>query len=241
MRVLITGSTSGIGHELAQQYLEANNHVVCCGRNTQVLEQLQDNYPDQVEACCFETDNYQQVQDQLKNTGPFDLVILNAGTCEYLDMPRFDAQSFTRVINTNVIGIANCLEALIPQIKQNGRLALVGSSASYLPLPRAEAYGTSKAATEYLAKTLSISLTSFGIKVTYIAPGFVKTPLTDRNDFPMPMRIDAAAAASRIIKGLKQGKSEIHFPRRFTGLLKAIGLMPFALQRQLIHRLVARH
>lgn len=241
MRLLITGSTSGIGQQLARQYLKHGDHVTCCGRNTQALEELTDSYPDQVDTCCFEIDNYQQVQDKLKNTGPFDLVILNAGTCEYLDMPRFDAQAFARVINTNVLGIANCLEALTPKIKRGGRLALVGSSASYLPLPRAEAYGTSKAATEYLTKTLSISLASFDIKVTYIAPGFVETPLTDRNDFPMPMRIDAKTAASRIIKGLNQEKSEIHFPRRFTGFLKAIGMLPFVLQRQLIQRLVARH
>ncbi len=239
MNILITGSTSGIGKELALSYLRQGHHVVCCGRNSQALEKLQKNYPNQARTRCFDLQDYEATQQQLSTIHELDLAILNAGTCEYIDMPLFDAKAFQRVLSTNVIGVANCLEALIPNIKKGGRLAFVGSSASYVALPRAEAYGASKAAIVYLAQTLAMTLKPQGINVSYIAPGFVKTPLSDQNDFPMPMRIDAADAASRIIDGLAKGKDEIHFPKRFTGLLKLIGSLPTACQKRLISALVA--
>lgn len=241
MNLLITGATSGIGQQLAEHYLQQQHKVTCCGRNQQALDQLRDKYNGQVVTRCFDITDYQQTQQQLADSDGFDLVILNAGTCEYLDMPHFDAQSFHRVFATNVAGVANCLEVLIPKINKGGRLALVGSSASYLPLPRAEAYGASKAAIEYLAKTLAITLKPHHIKVSLVCPGFVKTPLTDQNDFPMPARIDTKTAANYIIRGLAKGKTEIHFPRRFTGLLKILGNLPFALQRPLIAAMVSRN
>lgn len=241
MKIMITGATSGIGAALTQHYLEQGHHVLCCGRNAEALAKLEQQYPAQVQTRRFDITDLKETQEQLGSSGAFDVAILNAGTCEYLDMPNFDASAFKRVVDTNLTGVANCLEMVIPQIKSGGRLALVGSSASYLPLPRAEAYGASKAAIEYLAKTLAITLKPLNIGVTYIAPGFVKTPLTDRNDFPMPMRVDTQTAAQRIVRGLKQGKAEVHFPRRFTGLLKVIGSLPFCLQRRLISRLVTRH
>ncbi|EGG99621.1 Oxidoreductase2C short-chain dehydrogenase/reductase family [gamma proteobacterium IMCC2047] len=241
MNILITGATSGIGKQLAEKYLAQHNQVICCGRNEEALQKLRNKYGKQVTTYCFDITDYEAVQLQLAEIHDLDLAILNAGTCEYLDMPEFDARSYQRVLTTNVQGVANCLEAVIPKIKPNGRLALVGSSASYLPLPRAEAYGASKAAIEYLAKTLMITLKPYDIQVSLLCPGFVKTPLTDQNDFPMPMRINADKAAVYIISGLAKGKAEIHFPRRFTGILKLLGKLPFSLQRPIISGLVSRH
>lgn len=238
MNILITGSTSGIGEKLAICYLQQGHHVVCCGRNKKVLEELKQRYPKQASTLCFDIGDYQKTLEKLSTIDGLDMAILNAGTCEYIDIPKFDAQAFQRVLNTNVIGVANCIEALIPKMKRGSRLALMGSCASYVPLPRAEAYGASKAAIEYLAKTLAMTLKPLAIKVTYVAPGFVKTPLTDKNDFPMPMRIDAADAALRIIGGLAKGKSEIHFPMRFTGVLKMIRALPTICQQWLISSLV---
>lgn len=238
MNILITGSTSGIGQKLAISYLQQGHHVVCCGRNEQALEELQLSYPQLATVLCFDIQDYQDIQQKISTIDKLDLAILNAGTCEYIDMPHFDAQAFQRVLNTNVLGVANCLEALIPKMNKGSRLALTGSSSSFVPLPRAEAYGASKAAIRYLARTLTMTLKPLGISVSHIAPGFVKTPLTDQNDFPMPMRIEADDAASRIIDGLAKGKSDIHFPRRFTGLLKLIASLPMGCQQWLITKLV---
>ena len=145
---------------------------------------------------------------------------------------------FERVLRTNCIGIANCLQLLIPKVKPGGIIGLMGSSSSYLPLPRAEAYGASKAAIEYLSRTLQISLKSSDIHVSYIAPGFVETPLTDKNDFPMPMRVDVKFASERIRAGLAARKQEIHFPSRFTSILKLISILPNRVQQFLIARVL---
>jgi NAD(P)-dependent dehydrogenase (short-subunit alcohol dehydrogenase family) len=240
MNILITGTTSGIGRKLAQDYPREGHTVYCCGRNVAVLSKLTASFGARATSLHFDVADLNDCKQALAAVSDLDVVILNAGTCEYIDAKNFDAQSFERVIRINLIGIANCLEALIPKLRAGSTLSLMGSSSSYLPLPRAEAYGASKAATEYLAKTLALTLKNEGIHVSYIAPGFVETPLTDLNDFPMPMRVDVEYASRHIRKGIAKGKSEIHFPRLFTGMLKSLSLLPFAMQRLLLARMITQ-
>lgn len=238
MKILITGSSSGIGNQLAKNYLAAGHIVYCCGRNGQALEKLQRSYPETANVLVFDVSDYATCETALQNLPDLDLAILNAGTCEYIDVNRFDACRFKRVFETNVDGIANCLEFILPKLNTGSTLALMGSSSSFLPLPRAEAYGASKAAIEYLANTLSISLLSQGVHVSYIAPGFVDTPLTERNDFPMPMRVGVEQAAQAIQSGIARRKRLIHFPRLFTGMLRILALLPMAVQLRLIRHAV---
>ena len=237
MNVLITGATSGIGEQLALDYLRGGHDVFCCGRKISALSELGENYPDSAHLLSFDVGDLAETTETLQNIPQLDLVILNAGTCEYVDARKFDAELFARVIKTNLIGTANCLQTLIPKIKDKGALALMGSSSSFLPLPRAEAYGASKAALDYLARTLQISLGH--INVSYIAPGFVETPLTNQNNFPMPMRVTVEFASKNIRKGIDQSKREIHFPQKFTFALKMIGLMPKSVQQFLIKKALA--
>ena len=240
MNILITGTTSGIGHKLAQDYLREGHTVYCCGRNDAVLSKLTASFGERATSLHFDVADLNDCKQALAAVSDLDVVILNAGTCEYIDAKIFDAQSFERVIRINLIGIANCLEALIPKLRAGSTLSLMGSSSSYLPLPRAEAYGASKAASEYLAKTLALTLKNEGIHVSYIAPGFVETPLTDLNDFPMPMRVVVEYASRCIRKGIATGKSEIRFPKLFTGMLKALSLLPFAIKRLLLARMITQ-
>lgn len=241
MNVLITGSSSGIGLQLARDYLSQGATVYCCGRNKAAIQILVDDYPSQAHAVIFDIQSLEDCRQALEAIEALDLVILNAGTCEYVDAANFDATLFERVIRINLIGMANCLECLIPRVNAGGQLALMGSSSSYLPLPRAEAYGASKAAVEYLAKTLAISLQRKHISVSYIAPGFVETPLTNLNDFPMPMRVTVEFASRKIRQGLAKHRSEIHFPVVFTLLLKTLSLMPNRLQRFLLTKTLTSH
>jgi short-subunit dehydrogenase len=114
----------------------------------------------------------------------------------------------------------------------------VGSSAAYLPLSRAEAYGASKAAIEYMIRTLRIDLYQEQIDVSLVCPGFVKTPLTDRNDFSMPFRLSVEDASRRIRRGIEKRQLEIHFPKRFTYILKALSLLPESLWLRIAQRMV---
>ena len=236
--VLITGASSGIGLQLAHHYLRQGWQVIACGRNEHALQTITGAI-----ALAFDVSDYQQVIQAKATVAKvldekqlsLDLVILNAGTCEYIDDAHaFDGQLFARVIQTNLIAAGYCLDAFLPLMVAGSRVALMSSSATYLPFPRAEAYGASKAGVSYLASSLSVDLAASGIGVSVICPGFVKTPLTDKNDFVMPMRVDAETAAATIAKGLAAGRREIHFPRRFTYLLKLASLLPASLLEKML-------
>jgi len=113
-------------------------------------------------------------------------------------------------------------------LRQSPAPQLVGmsSTVAYRGLPRSEAYGASKAAIKNLFESLQVDLAPEGISVSVVCPGFVRTPLTDRNDFPMPFRIEAEDAARRIVDGIEARKPEIHFPKRFSLLFKCLTLLP---------------
>ncbi|MCE2573135.1 SDR family NAD(P)-dependent oxidoreductase [Motilimonas eburnea] len=226
-QVLITGATSGIGRQLALDYIKQGWIVWACGRNQAALTELKQAAGEHLHPLCFDINDVAQIGQAARKITALDLAILNAGTCEYIDdAKQFDGALFERVMQTNVISLGYCLQHFLPLIKRGGKLALMGSSASYLALPRAEAYGASKAAVSYLARTLAIDLKPSGIAVSLINPGFVNTPLTAKNDFPMPMSIDVAQASAAIMAGLAKDRFDVHFPKKFTFILKTLAMLP---------------
>lgn len=235
--IWLTGASSGIGEALVKPLAEQCQQLIISARNHGALERIR-KATGLHNILCLPmdiTDNWsvhQAANEIIHRYGRLDTLIANAGTCEYVDVNQFDAQLFQRVINTNLIGLANCVEAALPLLKQSQRGYLVGmsSSVAWLPLSRAQAYGASKAATTHFLEAMKIDLAPQHIDVSVIAPGFVKTPLTDKNDFPMPMRISADEAAEEIIHGLRRRHWEIHFPRKFTFIMKLIASLPAALR-----------
>ena len=140
----------------------------------------------------------------------------------------------------NYMGVINCLQATVPAyIKQGkGHIAVVSSVAGYQGLPNASAYGSSKAALINMCEALQPELAAAGIKLQLVNPGFVRTPLTDLNKFPMPFLMEVEDAANRIIRGLRGNSFEISFPRRFTWLLKTLKLLPYAVYLRLTKKLI---
>ncbi|MEQ9722699.1 SDR family NAD(P)-dependent oxidoreductase [Yersinia alsatica] len=234
--VVITGASSGIGQQLALDYAAEGWQVTACGRDEARLIALGVHHPTIVSRR-FDITDLSATRKALAQC-PADLVILCAGTCEYLDNGVVEAERGARVLNTNFLGPINCLDALLPQLSSGSRIALVGSTAGLLPMPRAEAYGASKAALAYFARSLAVDLAKHDISVSLILPGFVVTPLTDRNDFAMPMIITPKQASHYIRRGLAQGAAEIAFPPLFAMLLRLAALLPQTTQRWLAKRLV---
>ena len=237
-RVLITGASSGIGRQLALDYRRAGWQVWGCGRDEGRLQALADAG---ITPLQFDARDSAAMARVAAGLPALDLVILNAGNCEYMDVAEgFDGALFARVIETNLIATGHALAAFLPRLAPGSRLAIVSSSVSWLPLPRAEAYGASKAALDYLADTLRLDLATRGIGVSLIRPGFVSTPLTAKNDFPMPCLVTVEAASRAIMSGLAAGRHQIHFPRRFIWLLRLFGALPTGLWLRLGRTLTSK-
>lgn len=246
--IWLTGASSGIGAALVQPLAKQCQQLIISARDLKALESVrrQSGYDNILCLAMDITDNHSvhlAADEILRRFERLDTLIANAGICEYINVADFDAQAFKRVINTNITGLANCVEAALPLLRksQRGYLTAMSSSVAWLPLPRAQAYGASKAATNYFLECMKIDLAAEYIDVSAICPGFVKTPLTDKNDFPMPMRISAEQAAEKIILGIKQRQWEIRFPALFTAVLKTLSLLPVGLRSHITGSLSRPH
>jgi NAD(P)-dependent dehydrogenase (short-subunit alcohol dehydrogenase family) len=234
--VLITGASSGIGAGLARSYADDGYHVIACGRDPARLEALHQHSPN-VTVRLFDMTDRDACRQAL--TGCYaDVVILCAGTCEYLNHGDVDAALVERVMNTNYLGPVNCLAALQLQLAAGNRVVLVSSMAHWLHFPRAEAYGASKAAITWFAETLRLDWEPKGIGVTVVSPGFVDTPLTQKNDFAMPGRVSVDDAVKAIRSGLAKEKNHIAFPGSFGLILRLLSALPAFIQNALLRRMV---
>jgi short-subunit dehydrogenase len=155
---------------------------------------------------------------------------------------KFDTTLFDAAMTTNYLGVVNCLSGLLPRMfqRRRGHVAWIASVAGFVGLPKASAYGPSKAALINLAESLKVDLELRGVTVSVVNPGFVETPLTAQNDFSMPFLMQAPEAARLTIEGLKRRRFEISYPRRFVLIMKLARLMPYGLFFRLIKRTVLK-
>ena len=156
-----------------------------------------------------------------------------------VDPQKFDADVFRQHLDVNVMGTVNCIEAVLPSMLElgHGRIAIVASVTGFAALPRAEAYGATKAFLISMADSLRADLAGTSVEVTVVNPGYVKTPLTAQNEFEMPFLIEPEEMARAIADGLEAGKPEISFPVRMALVMKLLGSLPGALSRRYTARL----
>ena len=228
--ILITGATSGIGKALAIHAAKEGYRVIACGRNKDALDELSSN--SNIDACQFDVTDLEDARRALSAV-KFDIAVLNAGTCEYVDIDNFEPDMFRRVFEPNFFGVVNCVDALLPKLQQGDKLVIVDSMARLLPFTKSQAYGASKAALHYFTKSLEVDLHHKGIKVQAVSPGFIETPLTDKNDFEMPMKISAEEAAQSMLAGIENDKQTVFFPRIFGFILRFMHILPTMLQKRI--------
>jgi len=249
MIIWITGASSGIGAEVARQYVAAGHTVCLSARNATALENLAADWASQPGAAhVFPLD----VTDPEASTGVYadicgsvgvpDLVILNAGTHKENPVAEFDRHAYQRIMNINYMGVVNCMQAVVPACieRRAGHIAVVSSVAGYRGLPNASAYGASKAALINMCEALQPELANYDVRLRLINPGFVRTPLTDLNDFHMPFLMEVEDAAQAMIARLEGRHFEITFPRRFTWILKCLRMLPYSLYLGLTRKLVKK-
>ena len=245
--IWITGASSGIGKALTVDLSKLNCKVYITARSEEKLNNIvKQCHNHNVTALAGDLTDKQanlKICDAiLKESGRIDIAILNAGTCEYVDIDNFNSELFERLIRTNLISMVYGIEACLPLLYKSHHAQLIGmsSTAAYLGLPRSEAYGATKAAIRNMLAALRVSLYDKGVSASVICPGFVATELTAQNDFAMPAMISAEKASEYILKGISKKKQEIHFPRKFSLTLKFIGSLPNPLLTWILRKMVVR-
>lgn len=234
----ITGASSGIGRALALKMASEEWTVAATARSVASLETLADEskmlpgtiYPfaadvtDSSEICSI-------IERIETSCGAIDLAVLNAGTYVADTAKTTCGKNVTALMQLNFVGTVNCLHPLAKKMRSRGAgaIAVVSSLAGYVGLPGAAGYGASKAALINLTESLHPELSTYGIKLQVVNPGFVKTPLTDKNQFKMPFLMEVDDAADALYKGLKSNRFEITFPTRFSIIIKLLRYMPYKL------------
>ena len=241
--VWITGAGKGIGRALALRMASEGWLVAASARTARDLEDLAASATGSVHAFPLDVADVaatgrviSEIEDRL---GLIDVAILNAGTYIPTGVSPFSALAFRQQVDVNFMGTVNGLEHLVPRFvsRRRGHIAVMASVAGYRGLPTSAAYGATKAALINLCEALRIELEPHDVCVSVICPGFVKTPLTDRNQFPMPFLISAESAADHIVQGLSSRRFEIAFPPLFAAIMKTLRILPawayFAIARRL--------
>lgn len=232
--VWITGASSGIGRELALRIAEMGCTVAASARSVEKLAELEKLHPN-IKPFPLDVEDAaatQAVFTAIETAhGPVDLAILNAGIWQQMIVSDFSAARAKRSMSVNYFGVLHAMEPAMAAFVQRGRghLALVSSVAGYRGLMKGAAYCPTKAALNSLSEALYPHLLRKGVKLTVICPGYVKTPMTDVNTFPMPFIIPVEEAVRTIIDGLKREKYEIVFPWKMMLLMKTLRAIPHRL------------
>lgn len=244
-RIWLIGASSGIGYALAQALHARGAQVIVSARQHEALADFVAQHPDSTAAPLDVTDAQAvaATAQHLLAAGPLDVVCYCAGYYQPMRADALDLPVLLRHQAVNVGGALHTLAAVVPGLlaqAQAGRhphLSLVASVAGWRGLPQSVAYGPTKAALINLAETLFLDLRPHGIGVSVVNPGFVATPLTEKNTFSMPALLTPAQAAQAIVRGWERGAFDVHFPRRFTLWLRLLRLLPYRLYFALVHRM----
>ncbi len=239
--ILITGASSGIGKALAEKLAKRNN-LILIARNLEALEKIKsENATDGFKILTIRCDvskksDVEKAHSFIKeNSGFVDIAILNSGVSYRMKVEKFDSGLAEEIFGTNVFGIIYWVEQLIKDYIPNKKGTIVGISslADNRGYSGSSFYSASKAAASIYLEGLRIELKKYNIKVITVKPGFVKTPMTDKNRFPMPFLMQPDKAADYIIKGIEKGKRVFSFPLPMSVIVKILGLLPSAVYEYL--------
>ena len=241
--IWITGASSGIGKSLALKFANEGWQVAASARREDLLNQLSESnqnispFPLDVTS----RENCEEIFEKIKNKFEnIDICFFSTGTWDPKKEKEIDIDQMKKVMEVNFFGTLNCIKAVEMYFKEkkNGNISIVSSIAGYRGLPNSTGYGASKAALNNLAESLYFDFGRYNVRVSLISPGFIKTPMTDKNQFKMPFLKTPEFAAEKIYNGLINGSSfEIDFPKELTLILKFLKILPDGVYFKLIRKL----
>ncbi len=243
--IWITGASSGIGEASARKFAKEGWKVIISARRVELLEKLSTDenifsYPLDVTDSVKAKEVFKKI---IEDHGQVDLCVFSSGTYERKSEKELDVQNIRHVIEVNFLGVINCVSAVEKYYKDknNGHIAVVSSPVGYRGLPKSSGYTPSKAALNNFTQGIYFDFKKFNVKVSLITPGFIKTALTDKNEFKMPFLKSTDYAAEEIYNGLvKKNSFEIIFPLPIKIIYKLIQILPNKLYNYLISKSVNR-
>lgn len=235
-KIWIIGGSSGIGEAMAAAYAARGAVVVISGRNEEALAAALGRIGPGHFAASADVTDAKSLEDVADAHGPFDRVITTAAIYDPGPVGKADQKKAEAIFAVNLTGSFNVARVGQRALKPGGQLVLFGSAAAIFGLPNGQVYSATKAAIVNLAQSLRVELAP-QVDVRLVTPGFVRTPLTDQNDFPMPGLLEPDDAAKRILRGLDGKSFEIAFPRRLIWPLKLLGVLPHPLAFAITNRM----
>ena len=240
--IWITGASSGIGKALAIKFSKEGWNVAISARRENLLEEIAKSnnniYPFPLDVTNSEKCK-SIFESIIKKTGEINISVFCAGIHDPKSEKKLNIEKIREIMEVNFFGTVNSINAIYDYYKEkkSGQISIVSSVAGYRGLPAAGAYCASKSALSSFAESLYFDLKRFNVRVSLVNPGFIKTPMTDQNDFPMPMMKSAEFAAEQMFKGLTQKKAfEIHFPVAFTSMMKVLKVIPNGLYFKIVEK-----
>ena len=244
-KIWITGASSGIGKAVAEKFAAEGWKVAVSARRKELLQELATN--ENIVSFPLDVTDQNQINTVFKNIisefGNLDLCLFSSGTYEPKDEKNIDPEKIKNVIKVNFLGVVDCVKSVEEYFKNrnSGHISIVSSIAGYRGLPNSSGYGPSKAALTNFCESIYFDFKKFGVRVSVISPGFIKTSLTEKNEFPMPFLKTVDYAADKIFNGLVKSNSfEIHFPKGLTLTLKFLRILPIKVYLFLVDKLVKR-
>jgi len=244
-RVWVIGASSGIGEACVRALFQKGARVALSSRRVDRLKAIAQGYPKEdhlilpvdVMREADVQDAYQKIE---KEWSGVDLLLFVSGIYIPMRADTFNMANAQKTVDSNILGPMRAVATVLPAMlnRSSGHIAIVGSVAGYSGLPKALAYGPTKAAMINFCETLFYDLQPKGIGVHMISPGFVETEATAQNDFEMPALISATTAANEILDGIARGEFDIHFPKRFSGFLKFLRLLPYPIYFWILRKFV---
>ena len=240
--IWITGASSGIGKAVAIKFAENGWIVAASARRENLLNELKETNKNihpfpldvtDIDKCKLVATN---IINQFNN---IDICLFGTGMHDPKSEKKFNLEKIREIMEVNYFGAMNSINSIYDYFseKKNGQISIISSVAGYRGLPAAGAYCASKAALTSFAESLNFDMRMKNVRVSLVSPGFIKTPMTDQNDFPMPMIKSPEFAANEIYKGLAEKKSfEIHFPKAFTYFLKFLQMLPSSIYFKLVSK-----
>ena len=240
MKILITGASSGLGAELARQYASPQNELILLARREDKLFKLRSELFEKcqsIDIIVADVTDFKTLQEKMKPIQNLDIVILNAGISLGHSDEIPTIAEFKNLYDVNVLSNHAILEILLPKFKeqQSGKIVFISSLASLISMPSSKVYSSSKRALNAYAEGIRYKYNKYGIKVINILPGFVKSELTDKNDFNMPFLLSTEDGVKRIKKAIEKNKRIYVFPLRFYLIITALNLLPKFLREKIVN------